>query len=150
MTTSSTVVAGPALLVVAEDLAPAWQPLSEALASVGIVQPDSEWMERFLRHVRLAKRQQEQSSTPGLVTGELMMWLGHQLHLGHGMLLDARAITDLSSDLAAAADSGMIEVAVLTNSPEDHASGFPLLSVDILALAETPAQTVRHGIMDQL
>lgn len=150
MTTPSSPFVGPAILALADDVASARADLVAGLEAAGIRQPDPAWLARFHRHVDLAVRQGIDEDDADLVVGEFMLWLGHQLHLGHGMVVDlafVRAYRDLFDDLE---DRGLVRVVQLTAAPDQVLASFACLAVDTAELLEDPGRWVRWELLDRL
>ncbi len=150
MNTPNLSFVGPVLLTVATDVEHLRCDLVVGLEAAGIVQPDPKWMARFEHHVRLSMRQGEADHDADLAVGEFMLWLGHRLHLGHGMLIEptfVQGIADLVTDLV---DRGLVRIVQLGDTVPPVIPGVPTIRIDHTALHDDPARCVRIDVLDHL
>lgn len=141
---------GPAILALADDVSSCRADLVAGLEAAGIRQPDPDWMARFHRHVDLAVRQGVDEDDDDLAVGEFMLWLGHQLHLGHGMLVELAFVRAHPGLFSALDGRGLVRVVQLTASPEQVLPSFAFLAVDTAAVHADPGAWVRWELLDRL
>lgn len=150
MSTPSFAFVGPVLLVLGDEVAHLRGGLTAGLAAAGIVQPEADWMARFERHVELAVRQGATEGDADLAVGEVVLWLGQRLHLGHGMVLDpsfVQARRELFHDLV---DRGLVVVVGLVDSQGPRGDDVPTIQIDPAALRDDPGHYVRTEVLDRV